>query len=242
MKIYNPEKHITVVEIPKSEIGKIDFAICKQPRQTLKEFYDDCTVKPDIVCNGGFFDMNTGNTVFNFKDNNTDISYNASYRWGMGLVNGELKFGGLEYENFDEFVSAYPVLVEKGQAIEITFAKEIDYKARRTMLGYNDKNIYIVAVELPGLKFAEMQSFMLELGCLYAINLDGGGSTKILQSGASLTSSAYNRAVDNVFAVYLKKKKLFKVQVGAFSVKNNAEKLKAELKQKGYDAFIVEEG
>lgn len=240
MKIYNPEKHITVVEIPKTEIDKLDFAVCKQPRQTLKEYYDGCGVKPDIVCNGGFFDMNTGGTIFNFKDDKKTVSENISYRWGMGIVNGEIKFGGLDYENFDEFVSAYPVLVEKGQAVDITFAKEIDYNARRTMLGYNDKNIYIVAVELPGMKFAEMQKFMLELGCLYAINLDGGGSTKILKCGASITSSLYNRAVDNVIAVYLKKeKKLYRVQVGAFSVKDNAEKLKAELKKKGYDAFIV---
>ena len=34
-------------------------------------------------------------------------------------------------------------------------------------------------------------------------------------------------------------KKLYRVQVGAFSEKANAEKLANELKQKGYDAFIV---
>jgi hypothetical protein len=33
---------------------------------------------------------------------------------------------------------------------------------------------------------------------------------------------------------------LYKVQVGAFSVKANAEKLLAELKSKGYNGFIVE--
>jgi hypothetical protein len=33
---------------------------------------------------------------------------------------------------------------------------------------------------------------------------------------------------------------LYKVQVGAFSVKENAEKLLAELKAKGYNGFIVE--
>ena len=71
------------------------------------------------------------------------------------------------------------------------------------MLGYNDKTIYIVAVELPGLRFAEMQKVMKDLGCDYAINLDGGGSTKILEKGESATSTLYNRAVDNVFAIYL---------------------------------------
>ena len=36
-------------------------------------------------------------------------------------------------------------------------------------------------------------------------------------------------------------KTLFKVQVGAFSKRDNAEKLKAELEGKGYPAFIVSE-
>ena len=240
MKIFNPEKHITVVQIPKSEIKKIDFALCKQPKQTLKAFYDDQTDKPDIVCNGGFFALSTGETVFNYKDEGKTISNNAQYRWGIGIVNGELKFGCIDYEKFDDFISAYPPLVEEGKAIEITYAKELDYEARRTMLGYNDSDVFIVAIESKGAKYAEMQELMLGLGCLYAINLDGGGSTKILEKGKGLTSALYNRAVDNVVAVYLKKEsKLYRVQVGAFSKKENAEKLKAELKAKGYEAIIV---
>lgn len=240
MKIYNPEKYITVVQIAKNEIDKIDFALCKQPKQTLKDFYDDQKDKPDIVCNGGFFALSTGDTVFNFKDDGNTVSNNVQYRWGIGIVKGELKFGCIDHEKFADFVSAYPPLVEEGKAIEITYAKELDYKARRTMLGYNDNDIFIVAIEGDGAKFAEMQTFMLGLGCLYAINLDGGGSTKILKNGNGLTSNLYNRAVDNVVAVYLKKeKKIYRVQVGAFAKKENAERLKSELKSKGYDAFIV---
>jgi N-acetylmuramoyl-L-alanine amidase len=33
---------------------------------------------------------------------------------------------------------------------------------------------------------------------------------------------------------------LYRVQVGAFSVKNNADKLAAELKSKGYSVIVVE--
>lgn len=38
---------------------------------------------------------------------------------------------------------------------------------------------------------------------------------------------------------YMEEKKLYRVQVGAFSKKANAERLKAELKEKGYDSIIV---
>jgi exopolysaccharide biosynthesis protein len=45
----------------------------------------------------------------------------------------------------------------------------------------------------------------------YAINLDGGGSTKILKDGKSLTSILYNRSVDNVIAFWLKNKPIYRV-------------------------------
>ena len=229
MKIYNPQKNITVVEIPMSEIDKIDFATCKQPRQTLKAFYDGCEIKPDIICNGGFFNMATGESVFNYIDNKKVEHEDAAYRWGVGLINGKLKFGCIDQLNFDDFISAYPSLIELGQPINITWAKELDYKARRTILGYNDNTLFIVAVDSPGMNFKQMQDFMMSLNVTFAINLDGGGSTKILEKGNSITSTLYNRAVDNVVAVYLKKT-IHRVQAGAFSKWENAEKLMNQIK------------
>lgn len=60
--------YTTVIKMPFNEIDKIDFALCKQPRQTLRAFYDDCAVKPDILINGGFFGMSDGSTCFNYMD------------------------------------------------------------------------------------------------------------------------------------------------------------------------------
>ena len=72
--------------------------------------------------------------------------------------------------------------------------------------------------------FAQMQDMLIELGVAYAINLDGGGSTKILYNGESITSTMYNRAVDNVVAFYLKPTIIYRVQTGSFSLKANADK------------------
>ena len=38
---------------------------------------------------------------------------------------------------------------------------------------------------------------------------------------------------------YVAEETIYRVQVGAFIIKENAERLKEELKEKGYDAFIV---
>ena len=53
------------------------------------------------------------------------------------------------------------------------------------------------------MNFSQIQTFLLELGLKYAINLDGGGSTKMLHYGKSVTKDATNRPVDNVLAIYL---------------------------------------
>ena len=49
----------------------------------------------------------------------------------------------------------------------------------------------------------------------------------------------WDRFLNKVQGYMNEEKKLYRVQVGAFSIKENAERLKAELKEKGYDAFIV---
>ena len=208
MKIYTYKKYsyVQVVEVPKTELRKIDFVLCKQPRETLSSFYNRQSDKPDIVANLGFFSMSDGTTCFNLISDGKAVNTTNAYQWGMG-VRGDtnIEYNGLTWrKDWRCFVSGYPNLISNGKKITIDFAQELNYKARRTMLGYNDNTIFLVLVETPGLAFTAMQDLMLDLGCTYAINLDGGGSTKALHEGVSITKDVTNRAVDSVLAIYLK--------------------------------------
>lgn len=225
--------YITIVEIPKDEIAKIDMSLCAQPRQTLANYYKACTTKPDILCNGGLFNMSDGTTCFNYADNGVIISSDANTREGFGIINGILKYGVIGDEPFEDFVSGYPVLIKNKQPVTSSLASEINYRARRTILAYDADTIYIIAIESPGMNFTEVKNFLKTLNVDYAINLDGGGSTKILQNGKSITSSLYNRAVDNVVAVYLKPQVIYRVQLGAFSSRSNADRYLQTIKALG---------
>lgn len=207
--------------------------LCAQPAQKLSAFYDSCTIKPDILINGGLFNMADGTTCFNYADDGIIISTDANTKEGMGIVNGELKFGVIGEDQFDDFVSGYPVLIKGGIPVTTNIASELNYKARRTILAYNNNTIYIFAIESPGMNFSEVKNYLLTVGVDYAINLDGGGSTKILQNGESITSIFYNRAVDNVIAFYLKPKVVYRVQVGAFSSKAKAENFAGQIRSLG---------
>lgn len=244
MKVYEHSayNYVTIVEITKQELKRIDMELCAQPKETLKSFYDRQSTKPDILINGGFFNMSDGTTCFNYIDDKNKVAALSYYTLGMGVVDDiYLMYGDVkDRTDWRDFISAYPPLIIHGKACKIEYATDLDYKTRRSILGYNDNTVFVVAIESPGMKFDEMQKLLLSIGCKYAINIDGGGSTKILHNGKSITSTIYNREVDNVIAFYLKHeeevvepetKTIYRVQAGAYSKKSGAETLLAKIKE-----------
>lgn len=275
--------YTTVRKIPFSEIERVDFALCAQPRQTLQNFYNACERKPDILTNGGFFGMSDGSTCFNYVDDGQIVHSTDQYKWGIGIVDAKTMI----YNSFDnrtdwrDFISGYPVLIDNYQPVKITFAKELNYKARRTILAFDPDYLYLICIDKPGMAYSAMQAMLQSFNVQYAINLDGGGSTRMMDNGQVVTNGSENRAVDNVVAVYLKKEEertlyrtqcgaysqranaetlltkikalgglyekayvrkvndLWKVQVGCFAIKSNAERVRDDLKSKGFNCFIT---
>lgn len=213
MKVYklNGYSYVTVAEVSNEEIERLNFDICKQPSETLENYYKRQTTKPTLLINCGFFNMSNGTPTGTLAIDGKTIVESGKLRSGFGLIPGNdtrLAFGKFEDRVWTDFVNGYPVLVENGAACKITYATELNYKARRTVLGFNDKAVYILCVDSPGMNFRELQKACIGLGMKYAINLDGGGSTRLLVNGVRKTSQAANRAVDNVFAIYTKTSEL----------------------------------
>lgn len=248
-KLYTHSKYpyVQIVSIPFTSISKIDFALCNQPTETPDKYYKRQAIKPNIITNGGFFNTSDGSTCFGFKNEGNTITRN--YREGAAII-GNKKLELCSDQNkagVRDFVEGYPVLIKEGRALTINYATEINYNARRTCIGWNSTHYFIVVVDKPGLKFKALQEIFLELGATYAINLDGGGSTRLLVEGKRKTAEVYARPVDNVMCVYLNKpepiKVYYRVQVGAFSKKANAEKLREELVAKGFtEAYVKKVG
>lgn len=128
------------------------------------------------------------------KDNKfvvQDIATNAQIpldaQWAVGLsfplvVNGKKNLDGSE--KFDH-------------------AKR---KEPRTAIGQKaNGNIVMVAVDSPGMTADELADLMLSLGCMNAINADGGGSTTMVQDGKIINKPENGeRAVGSVLLVYPK--------------------------------------
>ena len=221
--------YATMFKIRKTEIEKIDFVTCEQPSETLEHFYNRQELKPDFLCNGGFFSLSAGTPVFTFVDNGKEEALNRNYLEGCGVRDNELVLDTYN-RDYSDFISAYPVFMKNGSVVNTGMASDIDYNARRTILGYDDSYIYVITVELPGYAFAKIRTMLTKLKIPNAINLDGGGSTRVLVNGERKTEQVYSRPVDNVVAIYFKKKKtIYRVQTGAFIMKANAEKYRDEI-------------
>lgn len=197
--------YVLIFQVPKIEIEKIDFALCKQPSETLDSYYKRQTIKPALLSNGGLFNMKNGETYFNYKDENSIISTSSKGIEGFGVVNNnQLVFGTID-GSYKDFVSGYPVLIKDSVPVKTNEASDLNYATRRTILAYDNSNVYLIGINSPGLNFTKMKEVLQRLKCTYAINLDGGGSTRILKEGKLVTEKTKsNRPVDNVVAIYLK--------------------------------------
>lgn len=214
---------IITTKTKKTDIEKIDFCVCAEPTQTLDSFYKAQTKKPDILINGGLFTFSTGKSVMDFIDEGKIQSAEDWIQYGLGIdYNNNLIYGKDNERNWKDFLSAYPPLVVDGGRPTITMAQEIAAANRRTILGYNDEFIYTITIDTP-VTLTSAAEIAQQIGCTYAINLDGGGSTRLLYQGQVYAAAVYNRPVDNVVAIYFKTKVIYRVQTGAFSLRRNAE-------------------
>lgn len=116
-------------------------------------------------------------------------------------------------------VGGGPVLVQNGE-VQVTnnqerkFAgKAIDDRHPRSAIGYTkDKKVIVFVCEgrsdsAAGLTLPQMAEVMKELGCIEALNLDGGGSTCLLINGKEVnvpSSKGVERPVPSVFEILKK--------------------------------------
>ncbi len=101
-----------------------------------------------------------------------------------------------------------PTLVEDGQACEISSQFNQTYRYQRTAVGMvNPGNYYLLVVDgkgaggSQGMTYEEMQQVFLDLGCEYAYNMDGGGSSTLVFKGKvlnTLTDAGQERPVADV--------------------------------------------
>ena len=91
-------------------------------------------------------------------------------------------------------ISGEPQILKKDEVPEVVDPAKPGPRAPRTLVGYNDKSVFLAVVDgrqeklSRGMSFSEASAFMRELGCDEAINMDGGGSSTFWLAGKVVNS------------------------------------------------------
>lgn len=215
MNEYMPFQTVRVNEytqldiIPFDSIQEVRFCKLAEPTEMLEHYYNRAENKPNIMVNGGLFDMKTGHNVMSFVSMYTEQNYKNGFV-GMGTTCYKaqtLQYGKDNEKEWRDFMTAYPMLVINGKANkEYGNAKTLNYRTARTAIGVTETgNVLVLTVDKPGMTFEQMTAIFLQYHAVYAMNLDGGGSVRKLHNGKVVNNPSENRKVDSAFCVYLKK-------------------------------------
>ena len=117
------------------------------------------------------------------------------------------------FKDADHIIGAGPYLVKNGEVfVDVTDQKFASITGRnpRSAVGYNDKNeLIIVTIDgreesSVGVTLTQLAYIMKGLGCTYAMNFDGGGSSVIYVNGRVTNSPAQTGgiSISNALTVF----------------------------------------
>ena len=179
--------------------------------------------------NGGFFNMDSGGSVTYFEENDTVISRtrNSELKWGITdrLMNGaivitndfKINLQPIKSEQFYEsskqesaVLVTGPLLLLNSEIMKLPKMKFVNNRHPRTCLCKTKESTIFITIdgrrkEAEGMNLIEVQKFLQSIGCIDAINLDGGGSTTMWTQSKGIVNypsdASRERPISNVLLI-----------------------------------------
>ena len=199
--IFNSSQIISLLTVPKTDLKKmkIEFGFSKSDLKKTSSLAK--STKALAAINGGFFNIDDGGSVSYFEINDSVISRqrNPELKWGVSddiingaiiivndsIINIERALSEQFYESSNKELAVLvtgPVLLLNSESTTLPQKKFVTNRHPRTCLCKKQTSLVFITIdgrskEAEGMNLFEVQKFLLSLGCIDAINLDGGGST-----------------------------------------------------------------
>ncbi|HZK33629.1 MAG TPA: phosphodiester glycosidase family protein [Tissierellaceae bacterium] len=220
-EVLRPNAQTTVVRIPHKNIKDIKTIMASnniraESLQSMKN-----RTKVDLIINGGLY--------FYSRVHKKNWSINLLFVDGKQIVAGQYsrfcllvdKNGTYEFDwykwdkNKQSMIGGSPSLIINNKIkIDKGVMEDslINNRHPRSAIGMSTTHFYMVVIDgrnasrgLYGMTIRELANYMKSLGCHSAINLDGGGSSKIIGS-STLNKNRENRGIHNSIGIVLKQK------------------------------------
>jgi len=177
---------MALIERKIADLTKIDFV---KKSMTAKEVYDN--YKPSAFINAALYDMTSSTNITKVEDENKSHGYLFSDN-GIGItVDYRLcwtTFSEATRSNqIRDFIAGSPTLVVDG-VIKLDWGNkvstQIQGKKYRSAIGFNTDTLFMFSSD-ETMTLEDLAKYMKKIGCMWAINLDGGGSCH-LQEGTTI--------------------------------------------------------
>lgn len=191
-------KNLTIVPIPAEKIRRV--GIVDLNGLTMGEWYARQEDKPDAMLNGSLWD-NKGAIGTIWKDG--QLQRNEGGGFGIGEVGNGWAFGEPWEQKWENYITGTPALIRGGKATGDHMPLERDEIARTRRSAICGAGLIFYMVTGKNLTLAEFTTQLQEFGMYQALNLDGGGSSRLMLGGKTVNDPTDNRRCPNAVAVWL---------------------------------------
>lgn len=189
--------------IPNNTIEKID--IVQLDGYTMKQWYDKQSIKPDYLINASLWD-NKGAIGTIYEDGKLVRDEGNGYGFGI-TIGGGFGFSDPWSVSWNDYITGYPALIRNGSILpDAVDSYVMNSSNNRSIVASAGNNLYLITTS--GMTIAQLRKFLSDNGFYNAINLDGGGSSRLMVNGNVVNNPTADRKCPNAIAVYLKKENI----------------------------------
>lgn len=199
--LFNSRQIISLLRLTKDSLNHfaIKFSYSSAQLKTTSSFAKSEEALAAI--NGGFFNRDSGGSVsyLEIMDSVISRTRNSEQKWGVSgsLINGaiiisadfEISIQEAKADHFYELskqetavLVTGPLLLLNSKIQKMPDRKFVTNRHPRTCLCTDKESVVFITIDgrnitAEGMSLNEVQQYLLKIGCIDAINLDGGGST-----------------------------------------------------------------
>lgn len=197
MAEYKNINHLRVVDVPIHQIRKIE--IVQLRGKTMGEWYNAQTDKPKYMLNGSLWDSE-GAIGTIWQDGKLVRNEGNGFGFGISKV-GSFGFGDPWAVGWQDYITGYPALVINGAATALEVDSYVQHaRTKRAAIACAGQHLYLVTGE--GLSLDGFREELAVFGAYHAINLDGGGSARLMVDGKAVNNPTDNRRCPNAIAIW----------------------------------------
>lgn len=198
MADYTVHGSLCVVDIPTDSIRKIE--IVQLGSQTMGQWYNQQTDKPKYMLNASLWDEN-GPIGTIWLDGKLTRDEGSGYGFGVNK-NGDCGFADPWSVAWQDYITGYPSLIESGKPTTHRVDSYVQNAlTKRSCVANAAGHLYLITGE--SLTVDDLRAELAAFGAYNAINLDGGGSSRLMINGNAVNHPTDNRCCKLAIAVWV---------------------------------------